>query len=284
MPSSLRRAGIPMLATAATLTAPLLSKTAAHADDLGWAPSVHAVYALRYNGIGVGKLDIKSRANAHAYAVSGSGKVSAFFGLITWAGASSVSGTIDHGIPVPSSYALDWKKNSKGGHIALGFTGRKATAVTVDPPSGDHPDTIPLKPEHMNGALDPLSAVLILTRADSRAPCDRRAEIFDGKQRYDLVFTLKRHIRIPPPASGGASQIGFVCRADYVPIAGHRDNDATRSYVANHETEVVMRPLPGMKFLIPYSVSIPTPWGTGSMTTERIEITTPEGTQVALTE
>lgn len=254
------------------------------ADDQGWAPSVHAVYTLRYNGIGVGRLDISSRASASAYSVSGSGKVSAFFGLITWTGASSVSGTIDHGMPVPSSYALDWRKNSKGGRVALRFSDRKATSVTVDPPSGDHPDTVPLKPEHMAGALDPLSAVLILTRADSRAPCDRRAEIFDGKQRYDLVFTLKRHIRIASPKSGGPSQIGFVCRADYQPIAGHRDNDTTKGYAANHETEVVMRPVPGTKFMIPYSVSVPTPWGTGSMTTEHIDVTTPQGIKVALTD
>lgn len=281
MPSRPRRLARLMLVSAACLAG---LSPAAQADDAGWAPTVHAVYTLRYNGIGVGQLDINSRASAHAYSVSGTGKVSAFFGLITWVGASNVSGSIDHGMPVPSAYALDWRKNSKGGRIALGYTGRKATTITVNPPAGDHPDTVPLKPEHMAGALDPLSAVLMLTRADSRAPCDRRAEIFDGKQRYDLVFTLKRHIRIPPPASGGPSQIGFVCRADYLPIAGHRDNDATRTYAANHETEVVMRPVPGMKFMIPYSISIPTAWGTGSMTTERIDITTAQGTAVALGE
>lgn len=257
---------------------------AARADDQGWAPTVHAVYTLRYNGIGVGKLDVTSQSNGRTYSVYGSGKVSAFFGLITWTGSSSVTGTIDHGMPVPASYALDWKKNSKGGRIALGYTGRKATSVTVTPPSDPHPDSVPLKPEHTTGALDPLSAVLMLTRTDTRAPCDRRAEIFDGKQRYDLEFSLKRHTRIPPPKAGGQSQIGFVCRAVYVPVAGHRDNDATRTYAANHETEVVMRPVPGTKFMIPYSVAVPSAWGTGSMTTDRIDVTTPQGIRVALTE
>jgi len=125
---------------------------------------------------------------------------------------------------------------------------------------------------------------LNLTRADSRGPCDRRAAIFDGKQRYDLAFSLKRHTRIAASTAGGASTIGFVCQAAYVPIAGHRDNADNKSYIANHDAELVMRPVPGAKFWIPYSVSIPTKWGTGSMTTDHIEIVTAGGSKVALTD
>ena len=249
----------------------------------GWAAAVHARYALRYNGINVGRLDFNSKTGKQGYSVSGSGEISILFGAIKWAGSSSVTGAVQGGVPVPQSYAFDWHKNKKGGTVKLGFTGAKATSVAVDPPSGDHPDTVPLKPEHMNGVLDPLSAVMMLTKADNRAPCDRRVNIFDGKQRYDIVFSLKRHTRIAPSDAGGASVIGFVCRAVYEPIAGHRNNAASQAYAANRDVEVVMRPIPGTKLLIPSSVTIPTPWGTGSMTTERIEITA-GGAQIALTE
>ena len=253
------------------------------AAEEGWPATVHAQYVLRYNGIGVGHLDVTSKTSARAYAVSGSGKVSILFGAITWAGSSSVTGVVAEGAPLPQSYAFDWRKNKKGGTVKLGFTGAKAASVAVDPPSGDHPDTVPLKPEHMNGVLDPLSAVMMLTRADARAPCDRRVNIFDGKQRYDIAFTLKRHTRIAAAKAGGPSVIGFVCRAVYEPIAGHRNNDASRAYAANRDVEVVMRPIPGTKLLIPSSVTIPTPWGTGSMTTEHIEATV-GGAHIALTE
>jgi hypothetical protein len=137
---------------------------------------------------------------------------------------------------------------------------------------------------HKVDALDPLSAIMLLTKADSRPPCTRRVGIFDGKQRYDIVFTYKSQIRLPPPSSGGPSEIAYVCRAMYEPIAGHRANAATKTYASNRDVEVVMRRLPGSEMLIPYSVTIPTLWGTGTMVTERIEITTTAAGQIALTE
>ena len=254
------------------------------AADEGWAPVVHARYALRYNGINVGHLDVTSKVGAKDYSVSGNGEVSVLFGAIKWAGTSSVSGAIHASAPQPKTYAFDWRNNKKGGTIRLGYTGPKASSIAVEPPAGTGGDHVPLRPEHMTGNLDPLTAVLMLTRTGGQPPCDRRVNIFDGKQRYDIVYTLKRHTRIPPAKAGGPSSVGFVCRAMFEPIAGHRDNAANKAYAANRDVEVVMRQVPGTALMVPASVTIPTAWGTGSMVTERIDVTTPGAGQVALTE
>ena len=251
--------------------------------DEGWAPAVHARYKLRFNGIGVGHLDVTSKVDGKAYSVSGNGEVSVLFGAIKWAGSASVSGAIHAGAPQPKTYAFDWRNNKKGGTVRMGYTGAKAASIAVEPPPGTGGEHVPLRPEHMVGMLDPLSAVLMLTRAGGHAPCERRVNIFDGKQRYDIVYTFKRHTRIAAEKAGGASSIGFVCRAMFEPIAGHRDNAANKAYAANRDAEVVMRPIPGTALLVPSSVTIPTSWGTGSMVTGRIDVTTSAG-PVALTE
>jgi len=252
--------------------------------EAAWPTAVHARYRLRYNGITVGHLEISSTAAAKTYSLSGSGAVSVLFGAITWSGSSRVSGTIDGGTPAPSAYAFDWHNNNKGGTIRMGFKDRIATQVAVTPPAGAPPDVVPLAPAHTVGVLDPVSAIMMLTKADSRAPCDRRVGIFDGKQRYEIVLTPKHETRLPPASGGGPATVAHVCRATYEPIAGHRANAATRTYAANRDVEVVMRPIPGTGMLIPHSVTIPTLWGTGSMVTERIDITTAGAGKIALTE
>jgi len=282
---AVRRRSLALLSLALTLL-PLSANSGEKAADKSreaWPTAVRAHYRLHFNGIEVGHLDINSSTSPNTYSLSGSGKVSVLFGVITWSGSSRVSGTIEGGAPVPKTYAFDWRNNRKGGKIRIGFKDRVATEVAVTPPPGANPDLVPLTPAHKVGALDPVSAIMMLTKADDRPPCDRRVGIFDGKQRYDIVLTYKGMIRLPPPSSGGPSVIAYVCRAMYEPIAGHRANAATKTYASNRDVEVVLRRIPGSEMLIPHSVTVPTFWGTGSMVTERIDIVTATAGEIALT-
>jgi hypothetical protein len=69
----------------------------------------------------------------------------------------------------------------------------------------------------------------------------------------------------------------------YEPVAGHRNNADTKTFAANRDFELVLRRIPGTEMLIPYSVTIPTSWGTGSMVTEKIEVNADNVRKVALT-
>ena len=247
-----------------------------------WPATVHARYSLRYNGITVGHLDMNSSTSATTYSLAGSVKVSVLFGAFTWAASANVSGAIEGGIPAATSYAFDWQQKKKGGTIRMGFKDHVATDVAVEPPPRPRADTVPLTPAHKIGAFDPMSAVMMLTKADNRPPCDRRVSIFDGKQRYDIVLTPKRTTSLAS-ATGGGSEAAYVCRMMYEPVAGHRDNADTKAYAANRDAEVVLRRIPGSEMLIPYSINIPTSWGTGTMVTERIDVVTAGAGKIALT-
>ncbi len=248
-----------------------------------WPATVHARYSLRYDGIGVGSLDINSNTTAKTYSISGSAKVSVLLGMFTWSGSTSVSGSIKGDAPAPAAYAFQWRHDRKNLAVRVGFKDRVAAEIAVEPPPRVRQDSVPLTPAHKAGVLDPLSAIMMLTKADHRPPCDRRAGIFDGMYRYDIVFTPKRQTELPPLSRGGAPETGYVCRVTYEPVAGHRDNEATKTYAANRDTEIVLRRIPGSGMLIPDSVTIPTAWGTGSMVTERIDIVTAAG-KIAFTD
>ena len=248
-----------------------------------WPTAVQARYRLRFNGIDVGRFEMSSKTAANSYSLSGSGKVSVLFGAIIWAGSSTVSGSIEGGVPLPVTYAFNWRNNKKRGTIRMGFKDRTAAQVDVQPPPRPRQDPVPLMPEDKVDALDPVSAIMMLTKADDRPPCDRRVGIFDGKQRYDIVLSPKRLTRVPPPSGGAASEVAYVCRVMYVPVAGHRDDESTRNYASNRDVEVVLRRIPGSQMLLPYSVTIPTAWGTGSMVTEHIDIITATAGKTAFT-
>ncbi|WP_176427198.1 MULTISPECIES: DUF3108 domain-containing protein [Rhodomicrobium] len=247
-----------------------------------WPAAVQARYRLRYNGIEVGKVDLKLNTSGNTYSISGSGKVSVLFGSVVWAASSTVSGTIEDGEPLPANYAFDWRNNKKRGTIRISYLDHIAAQIAVRPPTRERRDTVPLR-QGDKVALDPVSAIMMLTKADARPPCDRRVGIFDGKQRYDIVFTPKRLTRLPAPRGGG-SEVAYVCRITYEPISGHRANADTKEYAANRDVELVLRRIPHSQMLIPYSLSVPTPWGTGTMVTERIDISSATAGKIALTD
>lgn len=272
----------PALLALVCVFAPGIAVAAEKNTDV-WPAAVHARYRLKYNGITVGDLEVNSKTADKTYSLSGSGKVSVLFGTVTWSGSSNVSGTIEGGRPQPAAYGFQWRNNKKSGGIQIRYKNTVASDIAITPPPEPHADTVPLSPLHKSGALDPVTAVLMLTKPDQRPPCDRRVPIFDGKQRYDIVLSHKRMTRIAS-RDGSPASIGYVCRAVYEPVAGHRDNESTKTYASNRDVEVVMRHVPGTQMFIPHSVTIPTMWGTGTMITERIDVSSPGIGTIALTE
>lgn len=240
-----------------------------------WPTSVEARYRLRFENMDVGRLNVTSSTTPDTYAISASGKVSLLFGMVGWSGASNVSGLIESSVPAPTNYAFNLlhKKKKKNVVIQMGYKDHAPANVSVEPAPKVRPDTVPLTENQKVGTLDPLSAIFTLTKADK--PCDHRVAIFDGTQRYDIVFTPKRKVQLP--SSNGSSETAYVCRVTYEPVAGHRDNADTKAYAANRNVEIVLRRVPGSDMLLPYSLTIPTEWGTGMMVTERMDVVTSAG-------
>jgi len=118
--------------------------------------------------------------------------------------------------------------------------------------------------------LDPLSGVMALSLGNIAKPCEQKLPIFDGKQRFDLVFS-------PTGRSKGADQ---VCRVRLVPISGHKKGEGAGSVIAG-DIEVVMRPVPKANILIPYRVTVPTIIGAAVLASDRIEITMPDQKRIA---
>jgi hypothetical protein len=266
---------------AAALLATELSAAAPASAD-GWPSRVDATYRVAFNGFDVGKFDFRADVTGSSYAVQGEARLSALLGAFKWESDTRSSGQVAGAAPKPAGYTFDFRGIGKEGSIKLGFQQGRVASITNLPPKPPLPGTIPLREAHLKDVLDPLSAVLALSRTSNANPCGRRIPIFDGKQRFDLVFTYLRQQAVAETRPSGQPGVAFVCRVHYVPIAGHRMTEETRHMAATDGIEVSLRPVPSAALFVPHQISIPTVAGSATLTSERINIVT-RSEMIALT-
>lgn len=257
----------------------------AHAAET-WPAQVEATYKIHFSGLELGDFTFNSRTQQNSYSASSNALISAMFGAFEWKGQSQSSGTTSEAGPKPATYTFNFKNQSKTGFVNMAFAGNAVTNVSAVPPIEKKPGTIELKDIHLKDVLDPLSAVMALSRPQAAGkvagvnPCNRRMPIFDGKQRFDLEFRFKR---MAPLSEVGAKSphTAFVCRVKYIPIAGYRMNEDMRQMTQATGIEVWMVPIADANVFVPYYVSVPVSAGTATLTAARVNIDTGRG-RVAL--
>jgi hypothetical protein len=247
-----------------------------------WPHKVSAQYGISFAGFDVGRFDFASEVKGGTYSLRGNAKLSALLGAFKWNGSTNSSGDLKGLEAKPAGYTFDFRSNSKTGSVKLGFNGGRVANIRLMPQGDTHPETVPIEQRHLKDVLDPLTAVLAVTRYEAGNPCTRRLPIFDGKQRFDLVFTFVREERLREKVAAGQPNVGYVCRVRYVPIAGYRMNKETRYMAGNDGIEVGLRAIPEANVLVPYRVTIPTVAGKAVLTSKRVEITTSAMKQIAL--
>lgn len=254
--------------------------SAASAD--GWPSRVEASYKVAFNGFDVGKFDFRADVIGSTYTVQGEARLSALLGAFKWESETRSAGHVAAASPKPAGYTFDYRGIGKEGSIKLGFQQGQVASITNLPPKPPMLGTVPLREQHLKDVLDPLSAVLALSKTGNANPCGRRIPIFDGKQRFDLVFTYLRQQAVAETRPSGQPGVAFVCRVSYLPIAGHRMTEETRHMATTDGIEVSLRPVPSAALFVPYQIVIPTVAGSATLTSERINIVT-RSEMIALT-
>jgi len=268
-------AGLALAASIATVSA------AERAES--FPPRVTAIYQISFGGFEIGKFHFSSQLTPDGYVLQSNAEMSALLGAFKWQGRSRSSGTIGgEQAPKPAGYTFDYQANSKHGSVKMAFSGAGVSSFNTVPPQDPHPQLVPLREHHLKDVLDPLSAVLALTRAQGASPCGKKLAIFDGKQRFDLVMSFRRQEKIAETRPSGQPGFAYVCRVRYVPVAGYKMTDETRNMATNNGIEVALRPVPSANLLVPYQVTIPTMAGSAVLTAQRIEIHTQAHGQIAL--
>jgi hypothetical protein len=247
-----------------------------------WPAEVHGVYEVQFSGFNVGTFEFHSKAEGHSYILTSNASLSALAGLFKWQGQTQATGKLSNEALKPASFSMDYKGTSRAGSTKMGFSDDSVTSVIHNPPPKEKPGVVPVTQAHLKGVLDPMTAVIAMSRGTNANPCSRRLPIYDGKQRFDLLLTYRGQVQVPEAKPSGQPGVAHVCRVRYLPIAGHKADQETRYMAGSNEIEVALRPIPSANMFVPYEVKIPTMAGPARLVAKKITITTGAKQQIAL--
>lgn len=230
------------------------------------------VYTIHFSGLRLGTFKVWSNVEGGGYSMRGQGELKFLTSLLfELKGGTTSTGAVTENGPRPASFAFDFRTRKKRGRLAMQFKGGKVKEVTSKPPLKESDKDVPLTNKHVNGVLDPLSAMFFTARTDGagldESVCDRKLPIFDGKQRFDLRLSHKRTVNVRAKGKSGYEGPAIVCKVKYVPIAGYNPGHSAIEFLSDtDEIAVWLIPVPGNGMYVPYHITIPTPYGTATAT------------------
>jgi hypothetical protein len=217
----LRNIRLPRLVFGAVALAVLA--TPAASDPSPGASTLNLAYTLSFWTIPFGHTNYDGTLTSNSYSASAHFETSGVVGFF-WKSvidATSSGGLGAHSImpALYDSYSRDRDKPMQ--RVQVKFDSDQP--VTFADPAYDMTQ-YPVSEVQKKGAVDPMSAVsAILTgvKADAANPCGAGVQVFDGRRRYDVLFT---YLKDEPVQLGNKLFVGnaHLCQIHYNQIAGYK--------------------------------------------------------------
>ena len=224
-----------------------------------------AQYEATLAGIPVGKgawtIEIGDDAFAASAQGGTAGLLKAFSGG-TGSGASQ--GRVVNGALVPNAYTATTTTQKKSETIRLVLANGNVKDFSIDPLPPVDPDRIVVTDAHRKGVLDPMTGSMLRVPGNGEVlspdSCRTGAGIFDGRMRYDLKLDYKRMETVR--AERGYHGPALVCAIYFIPVAGYIPDRPVIKYLATERRmEIAFVPIAGTRILVPFRMTIPTPFG-----------------------
>ena len=260
-----------LLGVALALPTPLLAAPKGPVNE-AWPASVKAVYRINFGIFGdIGSYRFKSRLKDGKYNLDGVVKIETT--VLDYSAVMRSSGSFVSAEPSPDSHMFRFKQapvigKKKRSTLHMEFDDSGVKHVKFVPKKKSSKRSVPVTEQQLENVLDPLSAIMALSLDQTGDPCWRTLSVFDGKHRFDLIFTLKRQ-----------SSRKLVCGVRFVPISGHRKGEGNSVIIGN--AEVVLRRVPKANIVIPSRVTVPTIAGDAVLESEKVIITMPDRKRIA---
>jgi len=217
-------------------------------------------YAISIAGFKVasGSLSLVMQGNAYSAKVS---MQPAGIGTLfsTGKGGAEASGWLVGSKVVPSKYRMASHAANLDFYVNLSQGSGHIRSMEVAPQFKPNAERIQVTNRHRRNAMDPLSAALmpVGSAKDSLGPkaCSRKLPIFDGWTRFDIKLSYQGTKDVSGRGYDGPV---VVCKAQWVPVAGHRPSKDSVQYMAKAPMEIWIAPMGRDNVLIPYRISIAT--------------------------
>jgi hypothetical protein len=203
---------------ALALAAGLLAAAAARADVPAPARLGYEVY---FGGLQALALQVDVDLSDARYRVALSAHTEGVIDwLFGWTAQARSEGQVTEGAVRPLRHGAEAQWHGNRRTVALTFHDDGTIAAAVEP-SAEDDEREPVTAAQTAGALDPISAVLLAMRSlAAHGSCAQRLKVFDGRRRFDLVFSDGGKADLKPTEYGSFSGAATVCLFEYVRVAG----------------------------------------------------------------
>ena len=224
-----------------------------------------AQYEASLSGIPVGKgswtIEIGDDLFSAAAQGGTAGLLKAFSG---GSGSGASQGRIVNGALVASAYVATTTTSKKSETIRLALVNGNIKEFSIEPEPPVDPDRIVVTDAHRKNVFDPMTGSMLRVpgTAELMSPdsCRTAAGIFDGRLRYDLKLDFKRMETVK--AERGYHGPAIVCSIYFTPVAGYIPDRPVIKYLASQRNiEIAFVPIAGTRVLVPFRMTIPTPFG-----------------------
>jgi hypothetical protein len=236
--------------------------------------ALKASYTISISGLTIGKAEADSRFTDSGYAAVVKGMTSGISRLFSNARATMLgSGHFSGTRIVPTSYNMETSERGFETHVRMSMRSGTVTDLLAIPRLREVPDRVQVSPDDTRNVVDPLGAFFIVTDRpglpEGGKVCDRTIKVFDGWQRFDIGLAYKQ-TRLVTGVGDAYDGTVVACTAQYIPVAGHRQNHEATKYMAeNKRLEVWYAPVSEMPLLVPYRILIGTKYGDLIITSTR---------------
>ena len=224
-----------------------------------------AQYEATLSGIAVGKGAWTIEIGDDTFTASAQGGTAGLLKAFSGGSGSGASqGRVVNGALVPNAYTATTTTQKKSETIRLVLANGNVKDFSIDPLPPVDPDRIVVTDAHRKGVLDPMTGSMLRVPGNGEVlspdSCRAGTGIFDGRMRYDLKLDYKRMETVR--AERGYHGPALVCAIYFTPVAGYIPDRPVIKYLATERRmEIAFVPIAGTRILVPFRMTIPTPFG-----------------------
>jgi hypothetical protein len=226
-----------------------------------------ADYTVSLYGLTLARTSFTSTIDGNQFSVSGTIATAGVARIVDdTKGTTAVHGKLSETGARPDSFRIDYTSGRKHKRTAIDFADGTVSRTVNVPPLKKRKNWVPLGPDDLKAATDPLSGILL--RADSPAEvCGRTLRYYDGELRADITLSYAGKAPMTIPGYSGDT---VLCDARFTPIAGYRKGNSTIEYLKKRgRIKVAFAPMGSMGMYVPVSASVGTRIGTVTVRADR---------------
>jgi Protein of unknown function (DUF3108) len=253
----------PMLGVLSSLVASALLWLAPGAAAAQGRLDAH--YEASLSGIPIGKGSWAIEIGDDAFSASAQGGTAGLLKAFSGgAGTGASQGRVVNGNLVANAYTATTTTSKKSETIRLVLANGNVKDFSIEPEPPVDPDRIVVTDAHRKNVLDPMTGSMIRVPGNGEVltpdACRTGTGIFDGRLRYDLKLDFKRMEMVR--AERGYHGPAVVCAIYFTPVAGYiPDRPVIRYLASQRNIEIAFVPIAGTRILVPFRMTIPTPFG-----------------------